>query len=422
MSEQQKFDPNDLGAGKGGIYLDNNATTMIDPKVVEAMMPYFTTYYGNASSQHGFGVPVEKAIKKAREQVADLIGAEYPDEIIFTSCASESDNTALWTALWTQKNKDEIVTSKLEHPAIVDTCSFLEARGVKIRYLHANNYGDLDSNEFASLLNDRTALASIMWANNETGNVYDVPSLAQIAADKGVLFHSDAVQAVGKIPVDVKSTQVRMLSFSGHKIHAPKGIGVLYVRRGTRFLPYLHGGHQERGRRAGTENVPYIVGLGVACELAKSHLDELHTRVKALRDKLEQGIVAIIPEVIVMGDKGHRTPNTLNVGFKFVEGEAILLMLNEYGIAASSGSACSSDSLEPSHVMQAMNIPFSAAHGTIRFSLSRFTTEAEIDRTLEVLPGIIERLRQLSPYWNQGKPQLKHVDHVFDPDSQERRA
>lgn len=415
------MDTNNMGAGNG-IYLDNNATTMIDPKVVEAMMPYFTTFYGNPSSQHGFGVPVEKAVQRAREQVADLIGAEYPDEIIFTSCASESDNTALWTSLWTQKNKDEIVTTKLEHPAIIDTCSFLEARGVKIKYLSADSKGDLNADEFASLLSDKTALASIMWANNETGNIYDIPTLSQIAAERGIVFHSDAVQAVGKIPVDVKSTAVRMLSFSGHKLHAPKGVGVLYVRRGTRFLPYLHGGHQERGRRAGTENVPYIVGLGMACELAKNHLDELNTRVRALRDKLEKGIVATIPEVIVMGDSTHRTPNTLNVGFKFVEGEAILLMLNEYGIAASSGSACSSESLEPSHVMQAMGIPFSAAHGTIRFSLSRFTTEAEIDKTLEVLPGIIERLRQMSPYWNLNKPKVKNIAHEFDPDSQERRA
>lgn len=415
------MDTKNMGAGNG-IYLDNNATTMIDPKVVEAMMPYFTTYYGNPSSQHGFGVPVEKAIERAREQVADLIGAEHPDEIIFTSCASESDNAALWTSLWTQKNKDEIVTTKLEHPAIIDTCSFLEARGVKVKYLSADSKGDLNADEFASLLTDKTALASIMWANNETGNIYDIPTLSQIAAERGIVFHSDAVQAVGKIPVDVKNTAVRMLSFSGHKLHAPKGIGALYVRRGTRFLPYLHGGHQERGRRAGTENVPYIVGLGVACELAKAHLNELDTRVRALRDKLEQGIVATVPEVIVMGDSTHRTPNTVNIGFKFVEGEAILLMLNEYGIAASSGSACSSESLEPSHVMQAMGIPFSAAHGTIRFSLSRFTTEAEIDKTLEVLPGIIERLREMSPYWNLNKPKVKNIDHEFDPDSQERRA
>lgn len=416
------MDSRNLGEGLGGIYLDNNATTRIAPEVVDAMMPYFTTYYGNASSQHGFGLPVDKALQKAREQVADLIGADHPDEIIFTSCASESDNTALWTALWTQKNKDEIVTTKVEHPAIIDTCSFLSSHGVKVHYLDVTKEGDIKPEQFASMLNERTALASIMWANNETGNIYPVPALAEVAAEHGVLFHTDAVQAVGKIPVCVKDSPINMLSFSGHKIHAPKGIGVLYVRRGTRFIPYLHGGHQERGRRAGTENVPYIVGLGVACELAKQHLNELNTRVRALRDKLERGILASIPECMVMGDEGHRTPNTLNVAFKFVEGEAILLLLNEYGIAASSGSACSSESLEPSHVMQAMEIPFSAAHGTIRFSLSRYTTEAEIDKTLEVLPGIIARLRELSPYWNQNKPAIAKADHVFDPDSQEVRA
>ena len=244
--------------------------------------------------------------------------------------------------------------------------------------------------------------------------------MAEIAAAHNVVFHTDAVQAVGKIPINLKDTKINMLSFSGHKLHAPKGIGALYVRRGTRFIPFMHGGHQERGRRAGTENVPYIVGLGMACELAKSHLDDLNTRVRALRDKLEKGIVNTIPEVIVTGDKTHRTPNTLNVAFKFVEGEAILLMLNEYGIAASSGSACSSESLEPSHVMQAMGIPFSAAHGTIRFSLSRFTTEAEIDEVLRVLPGIIQRLRDMSPYWNENKPKLINADHEFDPDSDER--
>lgn len=416
------MDSSNLGEGLGGIYLDNNATTRIAPEVVEAMMPYFTTYYGNASSQHGYGLPVDRAIKKAREQVADLIGAEYPDEIIFTSCASESDNTAMWSALWTQKNKNEIVTTKVEHPAIMDLSAFLENHGVKINYIDVTKNGDIREDEFVAALNDKTALATIMWANNETGNIYPVPRLAEIAREHNVMFHTDAVQAVGKISICVKDSPINMLSFSGHKIHAPKGIGVLYVRRGTRFIPYLHGGHQERGRRAGTENVPYIVGLGVACELAKAHLDDLNTRVRALRDKLEKGILATIPECMVMGDEGHRTPNTLNVAFKFVEGEAILLMLNEYGIAASSGSACSSESLEPSHVMQAMEIPFSAAHGTIRFSLSRYSTEDEIDKTLQVLPGVIERLRQLSPYWNQNKPELLHVDHVFDPDSQERRA
>ena len=409
----------ELGVGHG-IYLDNNATTRIDPKVVEAMMPYFTTYYGNPSSQHGFGLAVDRAITKAREQVADLLGAAHPDEIIFTSCATESDNTAIWTSLFTQKEKNEIVTTKLEHPAILDTCSFLDSRGVNVKYVSANSLGDIDPHEFEKLLSPKTALASIMWANNETGNIYPVPELAEIAAKHNIVFHTDAVQAVGKIPVNLKETKINMLSFSGHKLHAPKGIGALYVRRGTRFLPFMHGGHQERGRRAGTENVPYIVGLGMACELAKSHLDELNTRVRALRDKLERGILQSIPECLVTGDKTHRTPNTLNVAFKFVEGEAILLLLNEYGIAASSGSACSSESLEPSHVMQAMGIPFSAAHGTIRFSLSRFTTEAEIDEVLRVLPGIIKHLRDLSPYWNENKPKLINADHDFDPDSDER--
>ena len=416
------MDNMNLGANLGGIYLDNNATTQIDPQVVEAMQPYLSVYFGNASSQHGFGVPVEKAITKAREQVADFLGAEYPDEIIFTSCATESDNTALWSALWSQKGKNEIVTTPVEHPAILQTCDFLSSHGAKINYLHVSNHGDLDLNEFESLLNERTALASVMWANNETGNIYPVEKLAEIAYNHGVMFHTDAVQAVAKILVDLKKTKINMLSFSGHKIHAPKGVGMLYVRRGTRFVPFMKGGHQERGRRAGTENVPYIVGLGVACELAKKNLETVSTRVKALRDKLEKGILSSIPECFVTGDEAVRTDNTLNVAFKFVEGEAILLMLNEYGIAASSGSACSSESLEPSHVMRAMNVPFSAAHGTIRFSLSRFTTEEEIDKTLQVLPGIIENLRNLSPYWKQGKPQIQGLDHDFDADSKEVRA
>ena len=416
------MDNMNLGANLGGIYLDNNATTQIDPQVVEAMQPYLSVYFGNASSQHGFGVPVEKAITKAREQVADFLGAEYPDEIIFTSCATESDNTALWSALWSQKGKNEIVTTPVEHPAILQTCDFLSSHGAKINYLHVSNHGDLDLNEFESLLNERTALASVMWANNETRNIYPVEKLAEIAYNHGVMFHTDAVQAVAKIPVDLKKTKINMLSFSGHKIHAPKGVGVLYVRRGTRFVPFMKGGHKERGRRAGTENVPYIVGLGVACELAKKNLETVSTRVKALRDKLEKGILSSIPECFVTGDEAVRTDNTLNVAFKFVEGEAILLMLNEYGIAASSGSACSSESLEPSHVMRAMNVPFSAAHGTIRFSLSRFTTEEEIDKTLQVLPGIIENLRNLSPYWKQGKPQIQGLDHDFDADSKEVRA
>ncbi len=415
------MDVYNLGTGSG-IYLDNNSTTQIDPLVIEAMMPYLNTYYGNASSQHGFGLPVDKAIAKAREQVADLLGAEYPDEIIFTSCASESDNTALWSSLWAQKGKDEIITTDVEHPAIMQTCAFLENHGVKVHYLQVNKKGDLDLEEFKSLLNERTALASVMWANNETGNIYPVPELARIAHEHGVMFHTDAVQAVSKVDINLKETDINMLSFSGHKIHAPKGIGVLYLRRGTRFVPFMKGGHQERGRRAGTENVPYIVGLGVACELAKKHLGEVNSRIRAMRDRLQEGILKSIPECFVTGDVENRTANTLNVAFKFVEGEAILLLLNEYGIAASSGSACSSESLEPSHVMRAMGVPFSAAHGTIRFSLSRFNTDADIDKCLEVLPGIIEHLRALSPYWKQNKPQIAGLDHDFDESSTEVRA
>ncbi len=415
------MDVYNLGTGSG-IYLDNNSTTQIDPLVIEAMMPYLNTYYGNASSQHGFGLPVDKAIARAREQVADLLGAEYPDEIIFTSCASESDNTALWSSLWAQKGKDEIITTDVEHPAIMQTCAFLENHGVKVHYLQVNKKGDLDLEEFKSLLNERTALASVMWANNETGNIYPVPELARIAHEHGVMFHTDAVQAVSKVDINLKETDINMLSFSGHKIHAPKGIGVLYLRRGTRFVPFMKGGHQERGRRAGTENVPYIVGLGVACELAKKHLGEVNSRIRAMRDRLQDGILKSIPECFVTGDVENRTANTLNVAFKFVEGEAILLLLNEYGIAASSGSACSSESLEPSHVMRAMGVPFSAAHGTIRFSLSRFNTDADIDKCLEVLPGIIEHLRALSPYWKQNKPQIAGLDHDFDESSTEVRA
>ncbi len=405
-----------------GIYLDNNATTKIAPEVVEAMQPYLTEYYGNASSQHGFGVPVEKAIIRAREQVADFIGAEYPDEIIFTSCATESDNTALWSALWSQPKKSSIVTTPVEHPAIMSTCDFLSSRGANINYVKIGSDGRIDEDDYVSKLTSDTALASIMWANNETGNIYPVERLADMAYEHGVMFHTDAVQAVAKVPICLKETRINMLSFSGHKIHAPKGIGVLYVRRGTRFIPFMKGGHQERGRRAGTENVPYIVGLGKACELAKSHLDEVNTRIRALRDRLEQGILQSVPHCFVTGDKENRTANTLNVAFKFVEGEAILLMLNEYGIAASSGSACSSDSLEPSHVMRAMQVPFSAAHGTIRFSLSRYTKDSDIDKTLEVLPGIISTLRSMSPYWKEGKPVIAGLDHDFDADSKEVRA
>ena len=390
----------ELGVGKG-IYLDNNATTRIDPKVVEAMMPYFNTYYGNPSSQHGFGLAVDRAINHAREQVADLLGAAHPDEIIFTSCATESDNTAIWTSLFTQKDKNEIVTTKLEHPAILDTCSFLSGRGVEVKYLSANHLGDIDPAEFEKLLNPKTALASIMWANNETGNIYPVPEMAEIAAAHNVVFHTDAVQAVGKIPINLKDTKINMLSFSGHKLHAPKGIGALYVRRGTRFIPFMHGGHQERGRRAGTENVPYIVGIGKAAELAVDNLKYEMTEVKRLRDKLEANILKNVFNSRLNTGVANRVPNTTNIGFEYIEGELILLHLSDLGICASSGSACTSGSLEPSHVLRAMGVPFTAIHGSIRFSLSKYTTEKEIDYVTEVLPGIVNKLTNLSPFQNE---------------------
>lgn len=399
---------------KTGIYLDNNATTKTDPLVYEAMIPFFTEYYGNPSSMHRFGEPVRKAMEHARHQVAEYIGAAYDDEIIFTACATESDNTALCSAIEAcAPTRNEIITTAVEHPAILDTCAALAKKGVKVHYLGVDSCGRLNLDEYKALLSEKTAIVSIMWANNETGTVFPVEIMAKMAKEVGAQFHTDAVQAMGKIKVDVKNTDINMLSFSGHKIHAPKGVGVLYVRRGTRFRPFMHGGHQERGRRAGTENAPYIVGLGVACELSGLHIPMMNDTVRELRDKLQYGILKAVPNCFVTGDLENRTDNTLNIAFEYVEGEAILLKLNEYGIAASSGSACTSGSLEPSHVMRAMKIPFTSAHGTIRFSLSRYTREAEIDRVIEVVPGIIAELRQYSPYWQQNKPKMNEFDPEY---------
>lgn len=397
-----------------GIYLDNNATTMTDPLVYQAMIPFFTTFYGNPSSMHNFGEPVRVAIEKARHQVAEFIGAKYDDEVIFTSCATESDNTALCSALeaLAAKGRNEVITTVVEHPAILDTCARLEKKGYKVHYLTVDNRGRLDLNQYKSLLSEKTAIVSVMWANNETGTIFPVEVMAKMAKEVGAEFHTDGVQAIGKIPVNLKETDIDMLSFSGHKIHAPKGVGVLYVRRGTKYRPFMHGGHQERGRRAGTENAPYIVGLGVACELAGLHIPMLNDTVKELRDNLQYGILKAVPNCFVTGDIENRTANTLNIAFEYVEGEAILLKLNEYGIAASSGSACTSSSLEPSHVMRAMKIPFTSAHGTIRFSLSRFTKQAEIDKVIEVVPKIIAELRSYSPYWQDNKPKME----AFDPE------
>lgn len=385
-----------------GIYLDNNATTRVDPVVLDTLMPYFSQYYGNPSSIHQFGAEVEKALVVARAQVQSLLGAEFDSEIIFTSCGSESDNTAIRSAITAYPERREIITTVVEHPAILQLCEYLEREeGYKIHYLPVDGKGRLDLEQYQQLLSENVAIVSIMWANNETGTIFPVEKMATMAKEFGIVFHTDAVQAAGKVAINLKDTDIDMLSMSGHKIHAPKGVGVLYARRGLKFRPWLRGGHQERGRRAGTENTTGIIGIGKAAELAEMHLDTLSTEVARLRDKLQQGLTEVISHCYVTGDVEHRTPNTLNIAFEYVEGEAILLMLNQYGIAASSGSACTSGSLEPSHVMRAMKIPQTAAHGSIRFALSRYTREREIDKVLEVLPPIIERLRAISPYWQQ---------------------
>jgi cysteine desulfurase len=387
-----------------GIYLDNNATTMVAPEVVEAMLPFFTEQFGNASSIHAYGNRVGHAIKQARQQVQALLGAAQDSEIVFTSCGTESDSTAILSALKAHPERKEIITTVVEHPAILALCQHLETEGYKVHYLPVDGKGRLDIQQYMDLLSDRVAIVSVMWANNESGTLFPVQEMAELAKSAGVLFHTDAVQAVGKLPIDLKDTAIDMLSLSGHKLHAPKGIGVLYLRRNTRFRPLLRGGHQERGRRAGTENSASIVGLGKACEMAMAHMDDEKTLVRAMRDRLEQGILAAVPNCFVTGDPTNRLPNTSNIAFEYIEGEAILLLLNKLGIAASSGSACTSGSLEPSHVMRAMGIPFTAAHGTTRFSLSRYNRMEEIDRVIEAVPPIVAKLRKLSPYWSETGP------------------
>ncbi|MDD2893231.1 MAG: cysteine desulfurase NifS [Halothiobacillaceae bacterium] len=396
------------------IYLDNNATTRVDPAVVEVMLPFFTEQFGNPSSMHSFGNKVGLALKKARQQVQALIGAEHDSEIIFTSCGTESDSTAILSALKVQPERKEIITTAVEHPAILTLCQTLEKDGYTVHYLKVDGKGRLDLDEYAKLLTDKVAIVSVMWANNETGTLFPVEKMAEMANAAGVMFHTDAVQIVGKLPMDLKSSKIDMLSISGHKLHAPKGIGVLYLRRGARFRPLLRGGHQERGRRAGTENSASIVALGAACEQALANMAFENTEVKALRDRLEKGILAQVPNAFVTGDPDNRLPNTCNIAFEYIEGEGILLLLNKQGIAASSGSACTSGSLEPSHVMRAMGIPYTAAHGTVRFSLSRYNTEEEIDRVIAVVPPIIVQLRKLSPYWGENGP-VKDPEQAFAP-------
>ena len=380
------------------IYLDNNATTQVAEEVIESMLPYFHDAYGNPSSAHSFGGQIAGKVNGAREQVAALLNA-MPEEIIFTSCGTESDNTAIMSALANGKGKNHVVTSRAEHPAVRSLCAHLSGQGYRITEIPVDREGLLDMEYYEKSLTPDTAIVSLMWANNETGVLFPVEKAAEMARERGIPFHTDAVQAVGKIPIAMNKNVIDMLSVSGHKLHAPKGIGVLYVRKGTHFSPYLIGGHQETGRRGGTENTPYIIGLGTACELAERNMKEENTRVKNLRDKLENEICSRIPSSRINGDVLKRIPNTSNISFEFVEGESILLMMDEFGICASSGSACTSGSLQPSHVLRAMGVPFTMAHGSVRFSLSIYNHEEEIDFVIEKMPAIIERLRSFSPFW-----------------------
>ena len=384
------------------IYLDNNATTRVAPAVVAEMMPYFSEEYGNPSSMHTFGGMVGKNIVKAREQVAGLIHAD-PEEIIFTSCGTESDSTAIYAALQSNPKKRHIITTRVEHPAIKNLCERLAKTGYRVTWVPVDREGRLDLDYLYDHLSDDTAIISVMWANNETGVMFPMGQVARAAAEKGIVFHTDAVQAVGKVPVDVKQSGVDMLSLSGHKFHAPKGVGVLYVKKGTKFAPFLIGGHQEKGRRGGTENVASIIGIGKAAEMAGKDLESGEMeRVRLLRDRLESYILENIPSTLLNGSRENRLPNTLSVSFEYVEGESILLMLDQLGICASSGSACTSGTLEPSHVLRALGVPFTAAHGSIRFSLSTYTTDEEIDYVCEQMPPLIERLRTMSPFWKKG--------------------
>ena len=382
------------------IYLDNNATTRIDPRVLDVMIPYLDEYYGNPSSIHRLGARVGQALEIAREQVQQLLGAQHSSEVIFTSCATEATTTAILSALEANPERREIVTSVVEHPATLQLCQNLERKGYKVHWIGVDGKGNIDLEAYAQALSENVAIVSMMWANNETGTLFPVESMAMMAKTVGAQMHVDAVQVAGKRMINVHETEIDMLSISGHKFHAPKGIGALYLRRGTRFRPLLRGGHQERGRRAGTENAASAIAMGKAAELAYQAIDtELH-RIKLLRDRLEQGLLARIPNTFVTGNPKQRVANTTNIAVEFIEGEALLLMMNQVGIAASSGSACTSGSLEPSHVMKAMKVPFTAAHGTLRFSLSRFTKDDDIDYVLEQLPPIVHRLRQMSPYWD----------------------
>jgi cysteine desulfurase len=384
------------------VYMDNNATTKVDPAVLDEMLPYFSELYGNPSSMHTFGGQVGRKISEARERVAAAFGCT-PGEIIFNACGTEGDNTAISSALASQPEKRHIVTTRVEHPAVLNVVKHLERKGYEATYLGVDEQGRLDMDEVRESIRTDTALVSVMYANNETGVIFPIQEIAEIAKERGALMHTDAVQVLGKVPFDLKTLPVDFLAVSGHKVHAPKGVGALFVRKGTQFRPFMMGGHQEHGRRAGTENTTGIIGLGKACEIAMGNIAHENSVVKAMRDRLEKGLLAAVPDARVNGTTDARLPNTANISFQYVEGEAILLMMDAFGICASSGSACTSGSLEPSHVLRALGVPFTYAHGSIRFSLSRFNTDAEVDLVLAELPKIIKRLREISPFKREGE-------------------
>ena len=391
------------------VYLDNNATTMVAPEVVEAMLPYFTNEYGNPSSIYDLAHGANEAVKKSREVIADFLGAKDPKEIIFTSCGSESANMAIKGVLDVNRNKKHIITTRVEHPCVLNLYKDLEKKGYQVSWIDVDFKGELNVGQLLKAITPDTALVSVMMANNETGTIYPVDKIAEAVKMQNpeTKVFVDGVQAAGKIPINLKDTKIDLFGISGHKFHAPKGIGALYVKSGTMLSPLVVGGHQEKGKRAGTENVPYIVGMATAAKLAKDSLDDELTRVKVLRDKLEKGILSNVKNAVLNSKSSNRVPNTTNIGFQYVEGELILLHLNDEGICASSGSACTSGSLEPSHVLRAQGVPFTSLHGSIRFSLSRYTTEEEIDYTIEKMPMIIEKLVKISPFQKELKEIFK---------------
>jgi cysteine desulfurase len=396
------------------VYCDNNATTRIAPEALAAMQPYLSELYGNPSSIHGFGSQVARKIQEARAQVAALVGAADPIEIVFTSCGTEGDNAAIRGILESRPEKHHIVTTQVEHPAVLSLCQHLEKKGYRITWLRVDGEGLLDLDELKKSLDDDTALVSIMYANNETGVVFPIETIGEIVKAKGIPFHVDAVQAAGKIPLAVRQAPIDLLTISAHKFHGPKGVGALYIRRGITFRPFMIGGHQERSRRGGTENVAGIVGMGTAAELALKNMPEDERRVRALRNQLEKSLLESCPDGRVNGHREKRLPNTLNMSFKFLEGEAILVLLDQYGICASTGSACTAGSVEPSHVLRAMGVPPDWLQGAVRFSLSRYTTKEEVDYVNQKLPSIVQRLSGLSALGKLAKKAEIEDDHAAD--------